>query len=69
MFVVVTKTVVQYEPTGSYDDKYQDPDFEKDELLTQANQIENSINDPEIYGPDSVFLIMKGKRFDIQDGK
>lgn len=64
--LVVTKTVVQYEPTSSPYDHQED---ERDELLTQARQIEYSMNDPEIYGPDSVFLVMKDKCFDVQDGK
>jgi hypothetical protein len=65
----VTKTIVQYEPTSSsYDDRYQDMDYERDELATQAREIEESIKDPEVYGPDSVFLSLKGKCFDAEDG-
>ena len=65
----MTKTIVQYEPTRTVDDRYQDLDYEKDELISQAQEIEESMKDPEVYGPDSVFLSLKDKCFAISDGE
>ena len=69
IIIVVTKTIVRYEPTGSQDDSYQEEDFEKEELLTQARIIEDELKNPEIYGPDSIFLVMKDKCFESEDGR
>ena len=65
----MTKTVVQYEPTTTYEDRLNDLSYEKDELLNQAKDLESSINDQSVFGPDSVFLSLKNKCFDRIDGK
>lgn len=43
-------------------------DYEKDDLVTQARQIEESMKNPDVYGPDSVFLALKDKCFEAVDG-
>lgn len=69
--LVVTKTIFQYEykPTKTFDDQVNDLEYEKDELITQAQEIEESLNNPSIYGPDSVFLTLKDKCFNFESGE
>lgn len=44
-------------------------DYEKEELLALAKELEVSINDQSIYGPNSVFLALKSKCFEYLEGK
>ena len=67
--LVVTKTVVQYEPTATHEERVHDMSYEKDELLNQVKDLEAIINDQNIFGPDSVFLSLKGKCFEFKEGK
>lgn len=61
---------MQYEPTPSNDDdRTNDMENEKEELLNQAKELEVSINDQSVYGPDSVFLSLKGECFEYLEGK
>ena len=68
--LVVTKTIIQYQPTGNYEDdnNYQNNDIDKDDLLTQATEIETHLKDPQIFGPDSVFLPLRDQCFTGEDG-
>lgn len=60
---------MQYEPTstGYHDDIYYDDQYEKEDLMTQAKELQEQMNNPQIYGPDLVFLPFKDKCFSAED--
>ena len=64
----MTKTVVQFEPTQSYGETYNDYEYERDSLVTQAQEIEQVIKETRMYGPDLVFLPLKDKCFQHKSG-
>jgi hypothetical protein len=44
-------------------------EYERDNLVSQAQEIERVIKDNQTYGPDSIFLAYKDKCFEHVTGK
>lgn len=61
--LVVTKTIVMFEPSTSRDSRMNELEWEQQDLEMQAENLRHDLSKESFYGPDSIYIVFKDKCF------
>lgn len=66
--VIVTKTVVKFEPSVSHERRLGELDYERNELEGQAQVLRTGLDNENYFGPHSMYLVLKDECFKYEVG-
>lgn len=61
--VIVTKTIVKFEPSVSHERLLYELDYERSELEGQAEVLKTGLSSENYFGPNSIYLVLKDECF------
>jgi protein kinase C substrate 80K-H len=66
--VVVTRTVVMFEPSASQESRLNELEWEKQDLEMQADSLRHDMSKESFFGPESIYIVFRDKCFNYDSG-